>query len=157
MTTPEDHATHGERGEPGATGAAGARGAAGTTGLRGPRGDDGSDVTHEWDTLRVATLALLGLLTLAVGALLWFVLTYVAEQRALSECHRRAFAETNTSLVAITGAAGRDRADLLEVLNALTDPLASEQTRAAALESYKRTLTATNAARADNPLPTRTC
>lgn len=147
----------GKTGQAGQVGQVGETGARGTAGLRGPRGDDGEDTAQETDTLRVVTLVVLAILAIVVGALVWFLLTYVQEQRLLSECHRVAFNETNSSLRTIVGAAARDRADLLAVLNTITDQASTREARAAAMESYKATLAATNQSRASNPLPERTC
>lgn len=149
----------GEQGHIGETGETGARGMTGADGRRGPRGNDGEDQpAAEWDTVRIATLLMLAIVAITVAALIWFLMTYVAEQRARSECYRDSFKELNASLVITVGAAGRDRRGLLDLLTSLTDPERPREQRAADLETYKRTLASSEAERSTNPiLPARTC
>ncbi len=154
-----DEGPVGPAGEQGHIGETGARGMTGADGQRGPRGDDGEDqAAPEWDTIRIATLILLAIVAVTVGALIWFLMTYVAEQRSRSECYRDSFKELNASLVITVGAAGRDRRGLLELLTSLTDPERPREQRAADLEEYKRILASSEAERSTNPiLPARTC
>ncbi len=109
------------------------------------------------DPLRLVTMVLLGVMVLAQIALSVYLLTYVQAQRVRAECVQSAFNETNSALATTVGAAGRDRRGLLALLTSLTDPALSPTERRASLEDYKRQLAASEAERASNPLPNRTC
>lgn len=109
------------------------------------------------DPLRVVTMVLLGVMVAAQIALSIYLLTYVQAQRVRAECVQSAFNETNSALATTSGAAGRDRRGLLALLTSLTDPALSPAQRREALEDYKRQLAASEAERASNPLPNRTC
>ncbi|MBW0088216.1 collagen-like protein [Pseudonocardia sp. KRD-184] len=155
----------GPTGEQGPKGDTGARGEAGSTGMRGPRGIDtlGSEPADvsgplAMDFIRKLTLSVLGLLVIVVAFLIFYLVTYVQEQRLLSECYRQAFEETNRALVVTVAAAARDRGGLKTLLESLTDPERTGAQRSADLEKYLQLLADGEADRAATPvLPARTC
>lgn len=110
-----------------------------------------------WDFIRILTLAMLAIVAVVVAFLGYYLVTYVKEQRQLSECYRSAFNETNSALATTISAAGRDRRGLLALLTSLTDPAQTREQRSAELEAYKQLLAMGEVERASNPLPNRTC
>lgn len=110
------------------------------------------------DFIRKLTLSVLALMVIVVGFLGFYLVTYVQEQRLLSECYRKAFEEQSSALAITVGAAGRDRRGLRELIESITNPDLSREQQAADLEEYKRLLAFGEAERATNPvLPARTC
>lgn len=109
------------------------------------------------DPLRLVTMVLLVVMFLAQIGFSAYLVTYVQGQREKAECVQSALSDLNSALATSTGAAGRDRRGLLALLTSLTDPALSSAQRGAALEDYKRQLAASEAERASNPLPNRTC
>lgn len=110
-----------------------------------------------WDAIRVVTFGLLTIVAIVVGLLCFYLLTYVKDQRELSECYRSAFVELQSAIGTTVGAAGNDRIALRKLVTSLTDPEKSREQRQAALDSYVHTLDASEQARENNPLPNRTC
>lgn len=109
------------------------------------------------DFIRKLTLATLALMVVVVAALSLYLMTYVREQRELSECYRQAFNETNSAIATSVAAAGRDRRGLLDMLTAISDPARTREQRAGDLETYRLLLARGEAERASNPLPNRIC
>jgi hypothetical protein len=110
-----------------------------------------------WDAIRIVTVGLLTIVALVVSFLCIYLVTYVQEQRELSECYAAAFNELQSAIGTTTGAAVDDRRALRTLVTSLTDPEKSREQRQAALDSYVHTLDASEQARANNPLPNRTC
>lgn len=127
--------------------------------MSAPRGseDDQPRSPLTWDAIRIVTVSLLSIVAVVVAFLSVYMVTYVQEQRELSECYRSAFNETNSALATTIGAAGRDRRGLLALLTSLTDPEKTREQRTSELEAYKRLLATGEAERATNPIPNRTC
>lgn len=110
-----------------------------------------------WDAIRIVTVGMLTIVAIVVGLLCFYLLTYVKDQRELSECYRSAFGELQSAIGTTVNAAGNDRRALRTLVTSLTDPERSREQRQAALDSYVHTLDASEQARANNPLPNRTC
>lgn len=118
--------------------------------------DDVHPALH-MDGVRVATLAVLSLVTLAVIGLIVFLVTNVQGQRLTAECYQKAFDELNASLAVSREAARQDRAQLRELVTTFTDPANTRDEARAALDRYAAALDAADRDRAAAPLPNRTC
>jgi len=111
----------------------------------------------QMDGIRVATLAVLSLVTITVMALAVFMVTYVQDQRLVNECYQRQFDDTLTSIVAGRQAAAQDRAAQLAMLNTILDPGSSPETRRTAVEGWREALAAAEGTRSSAPMPTQRC
>lgn len=109
------------------------------------------------DPLRVVTLVLVAAMVLAVAGLIFYLVTFVREQRQTAECYQKALTELNTSLAVSREAARQDRAELRTLVTSITDPAKTSQERRDALDRYAAALDAADRDRAAAPLPTRTC
>ena len=109
------------------------------------------------DPLRVVTLVLVTAMVLAVVGLVFYLTTYVREQRLTAECYQSAFTELNESLAVSREAARQDRGELRTLITSFTNPESSREQVRAALDRYIDALNAADRDRASAPLPNRTC
>lgn len=118
---------------------------------------DETQIRIERDPLRVATVALLGLMVAAFIGLTWYLFANVQGQRLTNECYQAAFDELQTSLRVSREAARSDRIELRNLINSISDPSRTPQQRRAALEDYVAAVDESEQARAKAPLPSRNC
>lgn len=114
-------------------------------------------VPVERDPLRVVTVALLGLMVAAFIGLTWYLVTYAQDQRRTSECYNAAFDELRGSLQVSREAARSDRIELRDLIQSISDLTKTPAERRAALEDYVSAIDQSEQARAQAPLPARTC
>lgn len=108
----------------------------------------------QMDGIRIATLAVLSLVTITVVALSVFLVTYAQDQRLINECYQRQIvALTDWAETAV--AAGRtDRQAQRELL---LSRAASPEDRQAALDRYLAQLDQADRTRQSVPVPEQRC
>lgn len=116
--------------------------------------DPGRAPMLQMDAIRIATLAVLSLVTITVVALSVFLVTYVQNQRLINECYQRHLVAL-TDWAATAVQAGRaDRQAQRELLLA-TVPTA--EPRQAALDRYLAQLDEADRTRSSAPVPEQRC
>lgn len=111
----------------------------------------------EMDSIRVATLVVLGIDTLIVALLALYLMTNVTEQRKANECYQHQADQLLTSITVGRDAARQERAGQLAMLNTILDPGSSVDARREAVEGWRRSLSDAERTRADAPAPIPRC
>lgn len=109
------------------------------------------------DPLRVVTLVLVAAMVLAVAGLIFYLTTFVRDQRETAECYHAAFHELNQSLAVSREAGRQDRAELRTLIASFTNPASTPEQVRVSLDTYIAALNAADRDRAAAPLPNRTC
>jgi hypothetical protein len=122
-----------------------------------PTDADTSTPPIERDPLRVVTLALLALMVAAFIGLTSYLFLYAQAERVKSDCYNDAFDELQNSLRVSREAARSDRIEFRDLINSILDPALGPVQRRQALEDYVAAIDTSEQARAQAPLPTRTC
>jgi hypothetical protein len=111
----------------------------------------------QMDGIRIATLAVLSLVTITVVALAVFLVTYVQDQRLVNECYQRQADELLSSIVAGRQAADQDRAAQLAMLNTILDPGSSPEARRTAIEGWRQALAQADQTGSSARIPEQRC
>lgn len=109
------------------------------------------------DGIRIATLIMLGVHTVAVIVLSVFLVTNVQDQRQVNECYQDQSDQLLSAITAGRLAAAQDRAAQLAMLNTLLDPASGPETRRAAVEGWRQALAQGDQTRSSAPVPTQRC
>ena len=106
------------------------------------------------DGIRIATLIMLGVHTIAVVVLSVFLVTNVQSQRQLNECYQDHI-DALTSWAGTAVLAGKERTSAQRELLSIT--VTTPEERRAALDRYLARLDAADQAGLQNPVPTQRC
>jgi hypothetical protein len=109
------------------------------------------------DGVRVATLILLGVHTIAVVVLSVFLMTNVQSQRLVNECYQNQTDQLLSAIIAGRQATVQDRSAQLAMLNVLLEPGSSPEARRAAIAGWHHALSEADRTRSLAPIPTQRC
>jgi hypothetical protein len=109
------------------------------------------------DGIRIATLVMLGVHTIAVVVLSVFLVTNVQSQRQVNECYQDQADQMLSAITAGRQATAQDRAAQLAMLNTILDPGSSADARRVAIEGWRYALGEADRTRSVSPLPTQRC
>jgi hypothetical protein len=111
----------------------------------------------QMDGIRIATLIMLGVHTIAVIALAVFLVTVSQGQRQVDECYQNQFDQLLSAVIVGRQVTAQDRAAQLAMLNTLLDSSSDPEARRAAVEGWRQALDQGDQTRSSAPVPTQRC